>query len=208
VSDVKNDCRVWFEAKRGHSCSETADFLLNGVETIDGGLASGWQGGKICEHLTDDKAPDAIIDCSPDDSSGYQFLSGVSVYRRMARTNPAIFHLFSRTGAYVHPKLMYFRNLIVIFVAEMERGVADDPKHRSFASQDLDPFSSSDRSVAPADTDEIDKSFIGDVLNHEADFIRVGFQHYRERFLFSLQCRPSVSICVIVDRIAESAQIV
>jgi hypothetical protein len=104
----------------------------------------------------------------------------------MARTNPAFFHFFARTGTDVHVKLVYFRNLFVILFPEVHRGISDHPEHWSFAAQDLDSFPPGDCSIAPTDTSEVDETFVRDVLNHKADFVRVGFQHDGKRLLFSL----------------------
>src|SRR5258707_15378702 len=188
--------------------AKPADLFLNRIKTVDRGSAPGRQGGKIGENLADDEAADAIIDGASDNLPRHQFFRRIRVHRRMTRANPPFFHFFSRISTDVYIQLVYLRDLIVIFVAKVNRGVSDHTKHRPFATQNLDPFTPGDCSITPTDTREIDESFVRDVLNHKADFVGVGFQHYRKRFLFSLQGYPGISIRVIIDRIAEPTQIV
>src|SRR5271165_6604257 len=150
----EHDRHARFQPVGNHLHPRTADFLLYGIDCEDGCGRAGILNRKVHQHLREDEATDPVVNRSTDDPTGYQLFCGIGVNSRVTDAYPSVFNLTFRFCSDVQVQLMYLRNFVALFIAKMNCDVSDD-----------------------ADSSHIHKTVIGDVLNHEADLVRVRFEH-------------------------------
>ena len=59
----------------------------------------------------------------------------------------------------------------------MDGGIADEAAHGAFLAEDLQAAAARGGDIRPADPIDAEKALLGDVLDDEADLVRVGLHH-------------------------------
>ena len=81
----------------------------------------------------------------------------------------------------------------------MGRLGSDDARHLAVAGQYCDPLRQGHLVPPASQGDELDESFLGDQLDHEADFVHVTGQHYARVFAGSALDAYDASHAVLLD---------
>ena len=125
----------------------------------------------------------------------------------MSHAQAQLFHFLVTVRAHVHIKLVHLRRLLPArAVANVDGGIPDKALHRSLVPLEDEPASAGGGVVAATDAVHVDEAFLGDVLHHEADLVRVGLQHDLHRGL-ALDGSPGAAVGVVLRLIRERAHI-
>src|ERR1700724_630461 len=89
----------------------------------------------------------------------------------------------------------------------MNRCISDDTKYRALFSQDLETLAAGKCAIATPDPIYKENTFVGDILNHETDFIRMSFEHDAGGWIAAIKSVPGCPIGIIFHRVREPAYI-
>ena len=126
VGDVEDDGDGWHEAMGDHAGTVTADFLLDGVDSDDGGGGAGFGFGEASECLGDDVAADAVIEGAANEAMFAEGFDAVGVDEGVADTDPGFFDFSIARGTDIDPEFVDFWDFFVFSVANVDGDVSDD----------------------------------------------------------------------------------
>ena len=156
--------------------------------------------GRSREDLRDDETADAVIERAADDAVLAEFLGGVGIHRGVADAEAELLHLLVGRRADIDVEFVNLRRLLVgeAVLAKMDGGVADDAAHGALVAEDIEPPPARRGGVAAADAIDAQKAFLGDVLDDEADLVRVRFEHDAARLCSrAVERRPRGAVGVV-----------
>lgn len=178
VGDVEADGDVWFESVGEHAGSVSTDFLLNAVGGDDGGAEFPALFVESADGFCDDEAADAVVEGAADEAVAAEFLGGVGIDGGVTDAESEFGDIFFGVGSDIDVEFVDFRSFFPAgAVSYVDGGIADDAGDGAFVALENDAASACGGVVAASDAVDVEESFLGDVLDHEADFVGVGFEH-------------------------------
>src|SRR5262249_49459688 len=96
---------------------------------------------------------------------------------------------------------MKLRNPVFVLFSEMGRGIPNDSYDRTMIPEKSEPLTPCDRSVAPTDPAQVDEPVVGDVLDHETNFVAMRGEQNLRFGGAPLQCRPRIPVSVVRDSV-------
>jgi hypothetical protein len=206
MGDVEDDRDIGHEAVSDHFRAVPADFLLHGVHGDDG--AAGRVLGETGEHLSDDETAEAVIEGAADQAIHPKLLDAVAIDGGMADAEPEVFYFFLSAGADIDVEFVDLRDLFIaeVVFAEVDRGITHDAADDALVAEEVQAAAARRGGVAPADPIDAEKTFLGDVLDDEANLVGVGFDHDAlGLFGCALERRPGGAVGIVLDAIGEFA---
>src|ERR1700730_1760591 len=89
----------------------------------------------------------------------------------------------------------------------MDRRISDDTKNRALFSEVFETLSAGKRPIATPDPIYEENTFISNILNNEADFIRMSFEHDAGGWIETVKSGPRRPIDIVFHQIRELAYI-
>ena len=157
---------------------------------------------EFLEGCRQNKTSDAVVERPANNAVVLKLDRVIHKNCRGADTDSEFFHLLGIRRAHIDIEFLPVECLVVRFVADVDRRVANHTWHNSFRTKKPNPPSRSQRAVRPADRPDGEEALVVNMSNNEPNLIRVGLEHHPRRLgLGSLQNRPSVSVGIALDAI-------
>ena len=208
VSHVNADGRIWTQAVGNHSRANAAHFFLHGIDKHHVPGDGLFQLAQLAGYFRQDEAAQPVVQ-----SPAYQLVfihqhGAVAVNANVAHSQTEFRYFLVRGGAYVYVNFPDFGFLFSGF-PQVDGRVSGHPHHFALGTKEAHAAPPRDGRIRTAHAFHIQEAVLGDMADHEADFIRMGFNHQCGSFFrVRVEDGPGISVGVALDIFRIFAQFV
>ena len=173
VRHVNADGRVRPQAVGDHSRADAAHFLLDGVDEHHVPGEGLFQLAQFPCYFRQDETAQAVVQGAAYQLSFIHQHGAVAIDAHMAHAQPEFRHLLVGGCTYVNVDFPDFRFLFPGF-PQVDGRVSGYARHFPLGAQEAHAASAGDGRIRAAHALHVKEAVLGDMADHEADFIRMG----------------------------------
>ena len=207
VGDIETNRHIRLEPVGDHTRAITTNFLLDTIGSDDGDGKFGLLFGQLPHDLGDDKTAHAVVDGTATKPAFSEFLESIGIDAGVADAQSQLGDFLVGVRSDIDVQLVHLGGFFAAGpVPDMNGGVADDPFDGAMGALKNQLPAAGRGIVTASNTVNVDKAFLGDILDHVADFVGMSFQHQFHGGI-PFQHRPGAAVGVVLDAVAKGLHV-